>query len=501
MAIATDNQIVLPLLPLLILLPILLFVFNHIRKTTTSKSPLPPGPTPWPIIGNLLDMGKKPHIALARLTETYGAAPLISLRLGSPLLVVGSTAAAATQILKTHDRLLSARHVPNITTIKRPDPYDWSIIWAPECTDQWKQLRTICRSELFSTKSINGQAPVREKKVMEMVNFLVGKEGKVVKLDEVVFGTVFNMLGNIYVSKDFIELEDGVVAGEMKELFSQMGDMTTVPNIADFYPMFARFDLQGLKKKAWDFTDRASSIWEVSIQQRRDGKDGDVSRRRDFLDVLIEKEFTNNQINNLLMELFTAGVDTSVTTIEWGMAELIKHPEAMNKVIEELKREIKENVVESDLPNLPYLHACVKETLRLHPPVPLLLPHRALEDCEMMNYRVPKDSLVQVNAWAIGRDPASWKDPLNFKPERFLDPNLDYKGNDFGFIPFGAGRRICPGLPMATRQIRLIMACMIYYFDWSLPCDMNPNQLDMNEKFGITLQKEQTLLLIPKCKK
>ena len=184
------------------------------------------------------------------------------------------------------------------------------------------------------------------------------------------------------------------------------------------------------------------------------------------------------------------------------MAELIKSPESMEKVREELAREISDNLIKfSDLPQLPYLQACLKETLRLHPPAPLLLPRRASVTCEVMNYTIPKDSLIWVNVWAIGRDPMNWEDPLVFKPERFLNSTVDFKGNNLEFIPFGAGRRICPGLPMAARLLPLALASLIHFFDWSLPNGTTPDELDMNDKFGVTLQKEQPLLIIPEVRK
>ena len=203
-----------------------------------------------------------------------------------------------------------------------------------------------------------------------------------------------------------------------------------------------------------------------------------------------------------MQELLAAGSDTSSSTVEWAMAELIKSPESMKKVREELVREISDNLIKiSDLPQLPYLQACVKETLRLHPPAPLLLPRQASVSCEIMKYTIPKDSQIWVNVWAIGRDPMNWEDPLVFKPERFLNSTVDYKGNNPEFLPFGAGRRICPGMPMAARLLPLVLASLIHFFDWSLPNETTPDELDMDDKFGVTLQKEQPLLIIPQVRK
>ena len=157
-------------------------------------------------------------------------------------------------------------------------------------------------------------------------------------------------------------------------------------------------------------------------------------------------------------------------------------------------------VREAHLPKLTFLQACLKETLRLHPAGPILLPHRAAETCQVMNYTIPKNTEVLVNFWAIGRDPEYWEDPLEFKPERFLNSSLDFRGNDFEFIPFGSGRRICPGMPMAAKHVPLVTAALVHAFDWSLPDGVDAKDLDMAEKFGIAMRKEEPLLVVPKSK-
>ena len=203
-----------------------------------------------------------------------------------------------------------------------------------------------------------------------------------------------------------------------------------------------------------------------------------------------------------MQELFGAGSETSNSAVEWIMAELIKNPRCMKIVQEELAREIIgcDVVKESDLPKLTYLQACLKEVLRLHPVGPLLLPHRAIESCTVMNYTIPKGSQILVNVWAIGRDPRLWEDPSVFKPERFLNSSLDFKGNDFEFFPFGSGRRMCPGMPLAAKQIPMIVASFIHSFDWSLPQGKDLKDIDMTEKYGIAMRMEQSLILVPKAK-
>lgn len=185
------------------------------------------------------------------------------------------------------------------------------------------------------------------------------------------------------------------------------------------------------------------------------------------------------------------------------MAELMKNKHIMHKVHEEITREIKDQnaaIDESMIPQLHYLQACVKETLRLHPPAPFLLPHRAVQTCQVMGYTIPKDTRIFVNIWAIGRDPTAWENPSTFNPDRFLGSDIEFKGFDFRYLPFGSGRRICPGLPMGIVQVNLILATLIRKFDWYLPNNEDPSKLDLSGKMGIVCYKEKPLSLIPKIR-
>ncbi|PON58362.1 Cytochrome P450, E-class, group I [Parasponia andersonii] len=493
------NPILFPLTLLFLLLPLIFLLSKHLLK---SSPILPPGPFGWPIIGNIFQVGSNPHQTFAHLAKSYG--PLFSLKLGTQLVIVGSSPAAAMEILKTHDRNLSARFVPHVAPAKSLEASDSSLGWVGECNDSWKYLRTVCKTELFSGKAINSQANIRDQKVIEMLGFVAKMKGEVVKIREIAFAAILNMLSNIMVSRDLAELEYESLNGGICGLMRKITDVASSPNISDFYPFLGPFDLQNLQKKAKELCNKACEMWDQIIEERKQRKTSEIDScpDRDFLDSLIRHGFSNDQINVLFVELFSAGTETSSSTVEWTMAELIRNPRCLKIVQEELAREIGEDLVkESDLPKLSYLQGCVKEILRLHPAGPLLLPHRAAESCTVMNYTIPKDSQVIVNVWAIGRDPSSWKEPLEFEPERFLNSSLDFKGNDFEFFPFGSGRRICPGMSMAAKQIPLIVASLIHSFDWSLPQGMIPNDIDMAEKFGLAMRMEQPLLLIPKAKK
>lgn len=188
-----------------------------------------------------------------------------------------------------------------------------------------------------------------------------------------------------------------------------------------------------------------------------------------------------------MQDMITAGMDTTVITVEWAMAELVKHPRVQEKVQEELERVIGVDRVmtEADFPNLPYLHCVVKEALRLHPPTPLMLPHKATTNIKIGGYDIPKGSVVHVNVWAIARDPNVWKNPLEFRPERFEEENIDIKGNDFRVLPFGAGRRVCPGAQLGINLVQSMLGHLLHHFKWELPEGMKPEEIDMTENPGM----------------
>lgn len=202
--------------------------------------------------------------------------------------------------------------------------------------------------------------------------------------------------------------------------------------------------------------------------------------------------------------MFAAGTDTSSSTTEWAIAELIRNPGLMVSIQKELDTVVGANrlVNEMDLAHLPYLEAVVKETFRLHPSTPLSLPRVANESCEIFNYHIPKGATLLVNVWAISRDPKEWSNPLEFKPERFLPGgekfDVDIKGTNFEVIPFGAGRRICAGMSLGLRMVQLLTATLVHAFDWELENGLLPEKLNMDEAYGLTLQRGEPLLVHPR---
>lgn len=197
--------------------------------------------------------------------------------------------------------------------------------------------------------------------------------------------------------------------------------------------------------------------------------------------------------------MFGAGSETSTTTLDWAMSELLSTPESMAKAQLEVRKALRQEgavITNTELSELQYLRMVIKEVFRLHPPGPLLVPREAREDCEIMGYDIPKGTKILINSFAISRDPRYWDNPEAFRPERFENKNVDYKGTDFEFTPFGAGRRQCPGMLFGTSTMEIALANLLYHFDWVLPDGANPKSLDMSEKFGMAVGRKSDLKLI-----
>ncbi|TKW36445.1 hypothetical protein SEVIR_2G440700v4 [Setaria viridis] len=242
------------------------------------------------------------------------------------------------------------------------------------------------------------------------------------------------------------------------------------------------------------------------IQDHRDNSAAGVDEE-DLLDVLLriqrgdelDPPLTTDNMKNVIVDIFAASSETSATTLSWIMAELMRNPRVMRKAQDEVRRVLdgEESVTEDSLGELRYLPLVIKEALRLHPPATLLIPRECRSPCQVLGFNVPAGAMVLVNAWAIGRDPSNWDAPEEFMPERFENSDVDFKGSDFEFIPFGAGRRMCPGIGFGLANMDLALASLLYHFDWKLPDGMEPGQLDMTEALGITTRRLSHLMLVP----
>lgn len=461
---------------------------------------LPPGPTPLPLIGNLHLLGDQPHKSLAKLAKKHG--PLMSLQLGQITTVVVTSAGMAKEVLQKQDLAFSSRSIPD--AIHAHNQFQFSVVWLPVAS-RWRSLRKILNSNIFSGNRLDANQHLRARKVLELVAYCRKncQSGEAVDVGRAAFRTSLNLLSNTLFSKDLTDPYSDS-AKEFKDLVWNIMVEAGKPNLVDFFPVLEKLDPQGIRRRMTIHFGKVIKMFGDLVNERLEhGKSR--GGNSDVLDVLLTtseespEEIDRTHIERLCLDLFVAGTDTTSNTLEWAMAECLKNPEKMKKAKAELVQVIGKGKLleEADVSRLPYLRCIVKETLRLHPPVPFLIPRRVEQDVEVCGYNVPKDSQVLVNAWAIGRDGTVWENALEFKPERFLESELDIRGRDFELIPFGAGRRICPGLPLAVRMVPVMLGSLLNSFDWKLEGGIAPKDLDMEEKFGITLQKAQPLRAVP----
>ncbi|XP_057420547.1 flavonoid 3'-monooxygenase CYP75B137-like [Lotus japonicus] len=469
-------------------------------KPKAQSPPLPPGPPGLPIFGNLLSLDPELHTYFARLARTHG--PIFKLWLGSKLAIVVTSSSMARHVLKDHDTVFANR---DVTATGRAAFYGGSdIVWNPY-GPEWRMLRKVCVLKMLNVTTLDSLYHIRGDEVRKMVRRLHNRVGSPVNVGEQAFLTQMNVLMNMMWGRSVEGAEGETMGAEFKEAVADMMTLIGKPNLSDFFPGLARFDLQGVKKQMQAVVLRFDRIFDKVIGERvKMEAKGKENESNDFLQFLLDlKEEGDSKVplsithvKALLMDMLVGGSDTSSNTVEFAMAEMMHKPEVMKRVQDELEGVVgKDNMVEeSHLHQLPYLLAVMKETLRLHPTVPLLVPHCPSEATSTGGYTIPKGSRVFVNVWAIHRDPSIWEKPLEFDPERFLDAKWDFSGNDFSYFPFGSGRRICVGIPMAERSVLYFLTTLVHMFDWTVP---EGEKLDISEKFGITLKKETPLVAIP----
>ncbi|XP_042503364.1 geraniol 8-hydroxylase-like [Macadamia integrifolia] len=468
----------------------------------TSHKRLPPGPVPLPIVGSLFELGNKPNESLARLAQTYG--PLMTLKLGHVTTVVASTANMAKEVLQTHDQALAGRMV--LDAVRALNHYQASVIWLSP-SSRWRNLRKLCNNQIFTSQRLNASESLRRQKIEELVTHVreSAQMGRPVDIGQSAFATSLNLLSNTMFSLDLARPESDT-AQDFKAVVRRIMEEAGKPNLSDYFPILRPLDLQGIKRSMTIYVGRLYKVFDEIIDQRLVSRASlpSPTRNNDLLDILLDQdsssEFSRHDIKSLFGDIFVAGTDTTSTTLEWAMAELLHKPESMVKAQLELQENVgdRKPMEETDVARLPYLQAVVKETLRLHPPAPLLLPHKAEAEVEICGFTVPKDAQVLVNVWTIERDPSIWTNPDSFVPERFLGSSgIDVRGRDFELTPFGAGRRICPGMPLALSMVHLMLAALLHSFDWKIEGGISPNDMDMADKFGITLEKALPLRAIP----
>nr|GMC53502.1 cytochrome P450 83B1-like [Ipomoea batatas]GMC53503.1 cytochrome P450 83B1-like [Ipomoea batatas] len=491
----------LPAALILIYYYVLLPTCKRIGKAQTSL----PGPPGLPIIGNLHQFDSAaPQVFLWKLSKKYG--PLMGMKLGSREVVVISSARMAKEVLKTHDLAFCSR--PSLIGRQRLS-YDGLEIAFTPYGDYWREIRKISVLHLFSLKRVKHFQPIREDEVSRMINSIseLAFSSQLVNLSEIAMSLTCNIICRSAFGKRYDEERPGKW-GFHKLLAESQAMMMAGSSIADFLPYFGWLDkLIGNSSRLERVFKEQDSFYQELIDQHLD-PNRPKSMDGDILDVLISLKTENSSavkltwdhIKAILMIVFVAGSDTSAALVVWAVTALMKEPRIMNIVQSEIRDRVgkKCRIDEEDIQELPYFKAVVKETMRLYPPVPLLVDRETLSKCTIDGYEIKPKMLVFVNGWAIARDPECWENPHEFYPERFLDNKVDYKGQDFEFIPFGAGRRICPGMTLGVASAELALANLLYAFDWELPSWLKKEDIDTNVSPGITMHKKIPLCLVAK---
>ncbi|KAL0436535.1 UNVERIFIED_CONTAM: Licodione synthase [Sesamum radiatum] len=417
---------------LFLLSAILLLLLTRKRRGLSS----PPGPLALPIIGHLHLLGPRLHQTFHDLSQRYG--PLFQLHLGSIPCVVVSSPELAKEFLKTHELIFSSRkHSTAIDIVT----YDSSFAFSPY-GPYWKFIKKLCTYELLGARNLNHFQPIRTLEIKGFLEVLMrkGESGE-----------------DINVTEELVKLTSNVISHMM-----------------------------------------------LSIREKARRVSGGGGEAKDFLDMLLdvmesgktEVKFTREHLKALILDFFTAGTDTTAIATEWTFAELISNPSVLKKAQEEIDKVVGPNrlVQESDAPNLPYLQAIIKETFRLHPPIPML-SRKSVSDVVINGYKIPAKSLLFVNLWSMGRNPKYWESPMVFRPERFLEKEnsfIDIKGQNFELLPFGTGRRGCPGMLLAIQELICIIGTMVQCFDWKLPD--GSGSVDMTERPGLTAPRAYDLI-------
>ncbi|TYI96781.1 hypothetical protein E1A91_D01G097500v1 [Gossypium mustelinum] len=443
-------------------------------KIKNSPKNLPPAPWKLPLVGHLhLLMFSLPHHRLTELAKRHGS--LMHLQLGELSHIVVSSPEAAKEVMKTHDINFATRPYLLVAEIIG---YNFSDIGFAPYGDTWRQLRKVCTLELLRLE---------------------------INLGEMLCNSSYNItLRTAFAAR--CKQHDAFIS-IARNLVEAAGGFS----ITDLFPSIKLLPMiSGMRAKLERWHQDLDAMLESIIEEHRarnaNTKDSD-DVTDDLVDVLLnlqddgglEFPLRTENIKAVILDMLIAGTETSSTAVEWAMSEMIKNPRILEKAQAEVRQVYDRtgDVNEADLHELKYLKLVMKETLRLHPPVPLLLPRESSERCEINGYAIPAKTKVIVNAWAIGRDSNYWNEAERFYPERFIDSSVDYKGTNFEFIPFGAGRRICPGMSYGMAVVELSLAQLLYHFDWKLPNGMKNEDLDMTEIFGATAGRKRDLRLIP----
>ncbi|KAK3000594.1 hypothetical protein RJ639_021549 [Escallonia herrerae] len=466
---------------------LLLLLSKFILHKKRPYKKLLPSPPSYPIIGHLHLIKHPIHQVLQQLSYKYG--PIFTLRFGSrPVLVISSPTAVEECFTKNdiifanRPRLLIGKHINYNNTTLGSAPYG----------PLWRNLRRVSALELFSTTKLNTYLSIRQEEIRSLVKNLFRdsqqnftKVEMKSRLSELSFNIIMRMVaGKRYFG---VGVEDNEEARVFREVIREVFELSGASNPGDFLSLLHWIDFQGVEKRMIRLQEKSDRLLQGLVDDRRNDKEGKTKTMIDAmlaLQVTEPENYSDDIIKGNISTMLRAGTDTSAATIEWGMSLLLNHPKVLEKARAEVDNYVGQERLadEPDIPKLHYLQSIVNETLRLFPAAPLLVPHESSDNSTVEGFDVPRGTLVLFNAWAMHRDPTVWDDPSAFKPERFeVEEKEAYK-----FIPFGVGRRQCPGAGLANRVVVLALAAMIQCFEWER---VSEELVDMSEGVGLTMPK------------
>ncbi|KAL5790976.1 hypothetical protein ACOSQ2_005864 [Xanthoceras sorbifolium] len=480
----------------------LIFAFKLWFQPTTGRKNLPPSPPSIPFLGHLHILKPPVHRAFHNLAKKYG--PIFSLRFGSRLVVVVSSASAAEECFTKNDivfanrpRLLMGKHLHyNRTTIVQA-PYG----------DHWRNLRRITAIEVLSSNRLNTFSSIRRDEIKRLLEKLsrdsrqrFSKVELKTMFSELTFNVIMRMVAGKRYYGDDVEDEEEEEAIRFRKIVTEVGEYGGTSNRGDFLPILNWIDGGNFVKKVISLSKRTDEFLQGLIDEHR-SKKVSLESTNTMIDHMLSlqesqpEDYADQIIKGLILIMLLAGTDTSAVTLEWTMSNLVNHPEVLKKAKAEVDAQIGQERLmdEQDVSKLYYLQCIISETLRLYPAAPLLVPHMSSENCIVGGYDVPCDTILLVNAWAIHRDPKLWDDPNSFKPERFEIG----EGEAGKMMPFGMGRRACPGVGLAQRVVGLTLGSLIQCFEWER---VSEDKVDMTEGRGITMPKIQPLEVLCKAR-
>ncbi|CAN8248381.1 unnamed protein product [Cochlearia groenlandica] len=470
---------------ILIFVPLALFLLAYklLFSSKTERFNLPPGPTPFPIVGNLHLVKPPVHRLFLRLSEKYGE--IFSLRFGSrQVVVISSLPLVRESFTGQNDVVLTNR--PHFLTAKYV-AYDYTTVGTAAYGDHWRNLRRICSLEILSSHRLTGFLSVRRDEIRRLLTRLSRDyNGRVVELEPLLADLTFNNIVRMVTGRRYYgdKVHNKEEAELFKKLVTEINDNSGASHPGDYLPILKVFGHK-YEKKVKALGEAMDSFLQRLLDDcRRD--DGETNTMISHL-LSLQKDqpcyYSDVIIKGLMLSMMLAGTDTAAVTLEWAMANLLNNPEVLKKAKAEIDEKIGQErlVDEPDIANLPYLQNIVSETFRLCPAAPLLVPRSPTEDLKIGGYDIPRGTIVLVNAWAIHRDPKLWDEPERFMPERFED-----QANANKLMVFGNGRRTCPGATLGQRMVSLALGSLIQCFDWE---KVNGEEVDMTENPGMAMRK------------